>query len=272
MATEDRVEQVEESQTTGVGGGRAADGWGDGGLRLTRGLRQAGPGTAPARLSGRMAAGWPPSAGPAEECVLTEQTEQPDAAVRRPGAPAPHAAAAAPGRRRAARSTWSPSCSSSPRSSRARTSALLGGALYLTAPAQHRRGVLLRRGLHGPLQPVAVAVVVVIVRTARRLFSTGWAVALGPGPRRRRRQPDRPGLPRPRLPARRRRRLRLGVRPRRRGVAGLQRGRLRDRLRRHPRRAAGAPRHRVRRRARRAAGSGAGAAPARGQPAVTMEE
>ena len=124
---------------------------------------------------------------------------------------------------------------------------MLGGLLYLTQLRNVGAAFSFAEGATVLFSLVAVAVAVVIVRTARRLYSTGWAVTLGlvlggavgnlidrifrdPG-----------------LPARGRGRLPLGVRARRPGLAGVQRGRLGDRLRRHPRRAARAARHRVRR-------------------------
>jgi signal peptidase II len=124
-----------------------------------------------------VAAGWPPPAGPAEECVLTEQTEQPDPV----GEPAPRprtrlllflaaavllvdlvtklvvVARIEPGE----------------------DIRVLGGALYLTHLRNTGAAFSFAEGFTVVFTLVALAVVVVIVRTARRLFSTGWAVALG---------------------------------------------------------------------------------------------
>ena len=126
-----------------------------------------------------MAAGWPPSAGPAEECVLTEQTEQPDPAVgeplRRPRTRLLLLLAAAVllvdlvtklvvvATHRAGRGH--PRCSA--------------GALYLTQLRNIGAAFSFAEGFTVVFSLVAVVVAVVIVRTARRLFSTGWAVALG---------------------------------------------------------------------------------------------
>jgi len=56
---------------------------------------------------------------------------------------------------------------------------LLGGALYLTEARNTGAAFSFAEGATVVFTLIAVAVVVVIVRTARRLFSTGWAVALG---------------------------------------------------------------------------------------------
>jgi signal peptidase II len=56
---------------------------------------------------------------------------------------------------------------------------LLGGALYLTEARNTGAAFSFAEGATVVFTLVAVAVVVVIVRSARRLFSTGWAVALG---------------------------------------------------------------------------------------------
>src|SRR3954463_1843154 len=56
---------------------------------------------------------------------------------------------------------------------------LLGGALYLTHTRNTGAAFSFAEGFTVVFTLVAVAVAVVIVRTARRLFSTGWAVALG---------------------------------------------------------------------------------------------
>ena len=58
---------------------------------------------------------------------------------------------------------------------------LLGGALYLTQLRNLGAAFSLgsAQGATIVFSLIAVAVSVVIVRTARRLFSTGWAVALG---------------------------------------------------------------------------------------------
>ncbi|SFK62060.1 signal peptidase II [Geodermatophilus ruber] len=56
---------------------------------------------------------------------------------------------------------------------------LLGGALYLTHARNTGAAFSFAEGFTVVFTLIAVAVAVVIVRTARRLFSTGWAVALG---------------------------------------------------------------------------------------------
>ena len=56
---------------------------------------------------------------------------------------------------------------------------LLGGALYLTEARNTGAAFSFAEGATVVFTLIAVAVVVVIVRSARRLFSTGWAVALG---------------------------------------------------------------------------------------------
>ncbi|HLM08012.1 MAG TPA: signal peptidase II [Blastococcus sp.] len=56
---------------------------------------------------------------------------------------------------------------------------LLGGALYLTQLRNMGAAFSFAEGATVLFSLVAVAVAVVIVRTARRLFSTGWAVTLG---------------------------------------------------------------------------------------------
>ena len=56
---------------------------------------------------------------------------------------------------------------------------LLGGALYLTQLRNLGAAFSLAEGATVLFSLVAVVVAVVIIRTARRLFSTGWAVALG---------------------------------------------------------------------------------------------
>jgi len=56
---------------------------------------------------------------------------------------------------------------------------LLGGALYLTHLRNTGAAFSFAEGFTVLFTLVAVAVAVVIVRTARRLFSTGWAVTLG---------------------------------------------------------------------------------------------
>ena len=55
---------------------------------------------------------------------------------------------------------------------------LLGGALYLTEARNTGAAFSFAEGATVVFSLIAVAVVVVIVRSARRLFSTGWAVAL----------------------------------------------------------------------------------------------
>jgi signal peptidase II len=56
---------------------------------------------------------------------------------------------------------------------------LLGGALYLDEARNSGAAFSLGTGFTIILTLVALAVVVVILRTARRMRSTGWAVALG---------------------------------------------------------------------------------------------
>ena len=56
---------------------------------------------------------------------------------------------------------------------------LLGGALYLTQLRNTGAAFSIGGGATIVFSLIAVAVAVVIVRTARRLASTGWAVALG---------------------------------------------------------------------------------------------
>ena len=56
---------------------------------------------------------------------------------------------------------------------------LLGGALYLTQLRNLGAAFSFAEGATIVFSLIAVAVAVVILRTARRLFSTGWAVALG---------------------------------------------------------------------------------------------
>src|SRR4051812_17760672 len=55
---------------------------------------------------------------------------------------------------------------------------LLGGALYLTEARNTGAAFSFAEGATVVFSLIAVAVVVVIVRSARRLFSTGWALAL----------------------------------------------------------------------------------------------
>jgi lipoprotein signal peptidase len=56
---------------------------------------------------------------------------------------------------------------------------LLGGLVYLTHARNTGAAFSFAEGFTVVFTLIAVAVVVVIVRSARRLFSTGWAVALG---------------------------------------------------------------------------------------------
>jgi len=56
---------------------------------------------------------------------------------------------------------------------------LLGGVLYLTHLRNVGAAFSFAQGATILFTVIAVAVAVVIVRTARRLYSTGWAVALG---------------------------------------------------------------------------------------------
>jgi signal peptidase II len=56
---------------------------------------------------------------------------------------------------------------------------LLGGALYLTEARNTGAAFSFAEGATVLFTLIAAVVVVVIVRAARRLFSTGWAVALG---------------------------------------------------------------------------------------------
>jgi signal peptidase II len=55
---------------------------------------------------------------------------------------------------------------------------LLGGALYLTEARNTGAAFSFAEGATVVFTLIAVVVVVVIVRSARRLFSTGWAIAL----------------------------------------------------------------------------------------------
>jgi len=55
---------------------------------------------------------------------------------------------------------------------------LLGGAVYLTEARNTGAAFSFAEGATIVFSLIAAAVVVVIVRSARRLFSTGWAVAL----------------------------------------------------------------------------------------------
>ena len=124
-----------------------------------------------------MAAGWPPSAGPAEECVLTEQTEQPDPAgepARRPRTRLLLTLAAAVllldlVTKLVVVATIQPG----------EDIRVLGGALYLTHLRNTGAAFSFAEGFTVVFTLVALAVVAVIVRTARRLFSTGWAITLG---------------------------------------------------------------------------------------------
>lgn len=56
---------------------------------------------------------------------------------------------------------------------------LLGGALYLTEARNTGAAFSFAEGATVVFTLIAVAVVALIVRSARKLFSTGWAVALG---------------------------------------------------------------------------------------------
>jgi signal peptidase II len=56
---------------------------------------------------------------------------------------------------------------------------LLGGAVYLTELRNTGAAFSFAAGATVVFSIIAAAVVVVIVRSARRLYSTGWAVALG---------------------------------------------------------------------------------------------
>jgi signal peptidase II len=56
---------------------------------------------------------------------------------------------------------------------------LLGGALYLTQLRNVGAAFSFAEGWTIAFSLVAVVVAVIIVRTARRLYSTGWAVTLG---------------------------------------------------------------------------------------------
>lgn len=56
---------------------------------------------------------------------------------------------------------------------------LLGGVLYLTEARNTGAAFSFAEGATVVFTLIAAVVVVVIVRVARRLFSTGWAVALG---------------------------------------------------------------------------------------------
>ncbi|MCZ2807248.1 signal peptidase II [Modestobacter sp. VKM Ac-2983] len=56
---------------------------------------------------------------------------------------------------------------------------LLGGALYLTEARNTGAAFSFAEGATVVFSLIALAVVVVIVRSARRMYSTGWAVTLG---------------------------------------------------------------------------------------------
>jgi signal peptidase II len=56
---------------------------------------------------------------------------------------------------------------------------VLGGLLYLTQLRNEGAAFSFAQGATVVFSLIAVVVAVVIVRTARRLYSTGWAVALG---------------------------------------------------------------------------------------------
>jgi hypothetical protein len=122
---------------------------------------------------------------------------------------------------------------------------ILFGAIYLDETRNSGAAFSVGTGATVVLTVVAVAVIAIILRTARRMRSAGWAVSLGlvlggalgnlvdrllPG--------DRTGS---------RRRLAEPVRSGRRALADLQPRRLSDRVRRDPGRDPGAARHRHRR-------------------------
>jgi signal peptidase II len=56
---------------------------------------------------------------------------------------------------------------------------LLGGAIYLVETRNSGAAFALGTGATAVLTVVALAVVAIILRTARRMYSIGWAVALG---------------------------------------------------------------------------------------------
>jgi signal peptidase II len=56
---------------------------------------------------------------------------------------------------------------------------LLGGAIYLVETRNSGAAFALGTGATAGLTVVALAVVAIILRTARRMYSIGWAVALG---------------------------------------------------------------------------------------------
>jgi signal peptidase II len=56
---------------------------------------------------------------------------------------------------------------------------LLGGAIYLVETRNSGAAFALGTGATAVLTLVALAVVAIILRTARRMYSVGWAVALG---------------------------------------------------------------------------------------------
>jgi signal peptidase II len=56
---------------------------------------------------------------------------------------------------------------------------LLGGAIYLVETRNSGAAFALGTGATAVLTVVALAVVAIILRTARRMYSVGWAVALG---------------------------------------------------------------------------------------------
>lgn len=124
-----------------------------------------------------MAAGWPPSAGPAEECVLTEQTDPPGTLDAGPRRPRTRLLLAIAGSillldlvtKLVVVATIEPG----------EDIRVLGGALYLTHLRNTGAAFSFAEGFTVVFTLVALAVVAVIVRTARRLFSTGWAITLG---------------------------------------------------------------------------------------------
>ena len=121
-----------------------------------------------------MAAGWPSSAGPAEECVLTEQPDPAVGPVRRPRTRLLLALAAA-----VLLVDLVTKLLVVARIEPGEDIRLLGGSLYLTHLRNTGAAFSFAEGFTVVFTLVALAVVVVIVRTARRLFSTGWAVTLG---------------------------------------------------------------------------------------------
>ncbi|WP_369406769.1 signal peptidase II [Blastococcus haudaquaticus] len=123
---------------------------------------------------------------PAEENVLSEQSHPADTPAEHPG----DGPAAVPGRRPRTRLllTLAAAVLAADLATKLLVVAtiepgedirVLGGALYLTNLRNTGAAFSFAEGFTVLFTLVAAVVAVVIVRTARRLFSTGWAVTLG---------------------------------------------------------------------------------------------